>query len=65
MNSTSTSPKSQPDWARVDALRDEDIDFSDCPEITAEMLANAELRFGGKPVESQEKRWDAVEEDRE
>lgn len=27
----------------IEAIRDEDIDFSDIPEITAEWMANAEL----------------------
>ncbi len=43
------------DWEHVDALRDEDIDLSDCPEITPEMFARAVLRRGGKPVARQEK----------
>lgn len=33
--------KSETDWARVDAMRDEDIDYSDIPEITAEMWARS------------------------
>ncbi|MDZ7304293.1 MAG: hypothetical protein ONB44_19385 [candidate division KSB1 bacterium] len=31
-------------------MRDEDIDLSDVPEITAEQMAKAVLRVGGKPV---------------
>ncbi len=31
--------KSLTDWTRVDAMRDEEIDFSDGSEVTAEMLA--------------------------
>jgi hypothetical protein len=34
----STSKASRTDWARVDAMRDEDIDFSDVPEATPEHL---------------------------
>ena len=30
--------------ARFDALRDEDIDYSDIPELDAEFWANAEIR---------------------
>ena len=41
---------SQTDWNRVDKLRDEDIDFSDSPEVTPEMFAKAVLRKGLKPV---------------
>ena len=37
----STTKRSQTDWARVDATRDEDIDLSDSPELTPEMLLNA------------------------
>lgn len=37
---------SQTDWARVDALADADIDFSDIPEITPESFAGAVVRKG-------------------
>ena len=36
--------KSQTDWQRLDAMTDEDIDLSDCPEITSEMFAQAVVR---------------------
>jgi uncharacterized protein (DUF4415 family) len=39
----------------VDALRDEDIDLSDCPELTPEMFARAELRQGGQRLDSRER----------
>ena len=45
-----TSRKSQTDWARVDATKDEEIDLSDSPEITPEMFAKAVVRRGLKPV---------------
>lgn len=39
-NSTIKKSKtSQTDWKRIDAMKDEDIDFSDIPEITPEMFA--------------------------
>ncbi|QTA88702.1 Toxin-antitoxin system, antitoxin component, BrnA-like [Desulfonema magnum] len=41
---------SDTDWQRVDAMRDEDIDLSDIPEVTEEQMAEARLRVGGKPV---------------
>lgn len=41
-----TSNKSATDWARIDAMRDEDIDFSDSPELTPEMFAKAIVRRG-------------------
>jgi uncharacterized protein (DUF4415 family) len=40
------SSKSLTDWERVDTLTDEEIDFSDCPEITPEMFAKAIVRRG-------------------
>jgi uncharacterized protein (DUF4415 family) len=42
--------KSQTDWARVDAMSDDDIDFTDCPEITDEMWEKAVLSKGFKPL---------------
>lgn len=46
MNNESSSNRSQTDWRRLDAMSDEDIDFSDCPEVTPEMFANAVVRKG-------------------
>ena len=51
MNNKFTSSNSQTDWQRLDAMTDEEIDFSDCPEITPEMFAKAVLR-NGLPVTS-------------
>ena len=48
MNNEFTSSKSQTDWERLDAITDEDIDFSDCPEITPEMFAKAVVRRAPK-----------------
>ena len=50
MKQNSTSPVSETDWERIEKMTDEDIDFSDLPELTAEQFKNAELRLGGKPV---------------
>lgn len=50
MSKNSSSPQSQTDWARVDAMTDEDIDLSDAPEMTPEMFARAIVRRGLKPV---------------
>lgn len=55
MSDTTTSARSLTDWDRVDALRDEEIDLSDSPEITPEMFARAELRHRGKPVAARTK----------
>jgi uncharacterized protein (DUF4415 family) len=35
---------------RSTSARDEDIDLSDIPEVTAEQMARARLRVGGQPV---------------
>jgi uncharacterized protein (DUF4415 family) len=40
----------QTDYERLDAMTDEDIDFSDIPEITPEMFARAVRRRNFKPV---------------
>lgn len=47
MSKEPTTRKSQTDWARVDAMTDEDIDLSDCPEITPEQFAKAVVQRGG------------------
>ncbi len=41
---------SRTDWKRVDALKDEDIDFSDIPEVTPEQFARAVVREGLQQV---------------
>ncbi|MEH2274696.1 MAG: BrnA antitoxin family protein [Nostoc sp.] len=46
MNNEPTSNKSQTDWQRLDAMTDEDIDLSDCPEITPELFTKAVVRRG-------------------
>jgi uncharacterized protein (DUF4415 family) len=45
-----TSRKSRTDWKRVDALKDDKINFSDAPELTPQMFARAVVRRGLKPV---------------
>jgi uncharacterized protein (DUF4415 family) len=44
-----TSTKSQTDFARLDKIKDEDIDYSDAPAITPEMFAKSIVRRGLKP----------------
>ncbi|HEY9782209.1 MAG TPA: BrnA antitoxin family protein [Leptolyngbyaceae cyanobacterium] len=44
------SSKSQTDWERIDRMANEDIDLSDCPEVTPEMFAASVVRHGLKPV---------------
>lgn len=50
MKKSRTSSKSLTDWKRVDAMKNEDIDLSECPEITPEMFAKAVVRHGLKPA---------------
>jgi uncharacterized protein (DUF4415 family) len=50
MSSRSTSSGSQTDWDRLRSMKDEDVDLSELPEITAHDLRGAVLRVGGKPV---------------
>lgn len=50
MKKSTISKKSQTDWKRVDALKDKDIDFTEVPEVPAEMFAQAIVRHGLKPV---------------
>ena len=52
MKESDTSNKSQTDLKRLDAMEDEDIDFSECPEITPEMFAKKVVRRGLKPTPS-------------
>src|SRR5947208_3120010 len=54
MKRSATSKKSRTDWARVDAMKDEDIDLSESPEIPPEMFARAVVRKGLKPVPRKE-----------
>jgi uncharacterized protein (DUF4415 family) len=42
--------RSKTDWKRIDAMRDEDIDYSDIPPMTPEMFAKGVVRVGLKPV---------------
>ena len=46
MSSLNSIKKSQTDWARIDSMTDEDIDFTDLPEVTDEMWENGVLRKG-------------------
>lgn len=46
MSTEHTSKLSQTDWQRLDAMTDEEIDLSDCPEVTPEQFARAVVRKG-------------------
>ena len=49
MKKKPTSTKSQTNFARLDKMKDEDIDYSDAPAITPEMFAKSIVRRGLKP----------------
>lgn len=46
MKNEPISNTSLTNWARVDALTDQEIDLSECPEITPDMLERAVIRRG-------------------
>jgi uncharacterized protein (DUF4415 family) len=48
VNANNTKRRSKTDWKRVDALRDEDIDFSDAAELGPDFFAHAILWQGPK-----------------
>lgn len=50
MSNQNTIKKSQTDWARIDAMTDDEIDYSDIPPITDEMWKTGVLREGFKTV---------------
>ncbi len=50
MNSNSILKVLETDWAVLEQMKDEEIDLSDIPEVTAKQMARAKLRIGGKPV---------------
>jgi len=54
MKKSATSSKSQTDWKRIAALKDEAIDFSETREIPPQMFARAMVRRGLKPVRRKE-----------
>jgi uncharacterized protein (DUF4415 family) len=46
MSTEDTSKRSQTDWQRLDAMSDDEIDLSDCPEITPEQFSRAVVQKG-------------------
>ena len=52
MNNEPTPSSSQTDWQRLDTMSDEDINLSDCPEITPEMFAKAIVQRGLPPTKT-------------
>ncbi len=49
-STSSTSGIDETDYKRLEAMKDEDIDFSDIPEVPPEMFARGIVRRGLKPV---------------
>jgi uncharacterized protein (DUF4415 family) len=49
MKQDDTSKKSGTNWERLRTMKDEDIDFSEIPEVTSEMFARAIARCGLRP----------------
>jgi uncharacterized protein (DUF4415 family) len=47
-NGNNTKGRSRTDWKRIDAMQDEDIDFSDIPKQGADFFAHAILWPGPK-----------------
>jgi hypothetical protein len=50
MNNEHSSEKSETDWARVAAMTDDDIDFSDLPPITEDQIRQGKLVLPGGRV---------------
>lgn len=49
MNGKNMNTTSKTDWARVDALTDEDIDTSDIPPLSDDFFSNARWRVPPTP----------------
>jgi uncharacterized protein (DUF4415 family) len=47
-NVKNTKKRSRTDWKRIDAMRDEDIDFSDIPKLGPDFFKNAIIWPGTK-----------------
>lgn len=50
MNASDMNNTSKTDWARVDAMSDEEINTYDIPPLTEEFFAKAQLRLPKSPV---------------
>jgi uncharacterized protein (DUF4415 family) len=50
MSKKCTIRESRTDYNYIDQLKDNEIDFSECPEITPEIFAKAIVRKGLKPL---------------
>jgi uncharacterized protein (DUF4415 family) len=48
VKANNTKKRSKTDWKRIDAMRDEDIDFSEIPELGPDFFAHAIIWPGPK-----------------
>ncbi len=58
-----TTKRSETDWRRVDATKDEDIDTSDVPQVSPEMFARGIVRRGLKPVSAKQQLTIRIDQD--
>ena len=54
MNNEPILSKSLTDWQRLETMEDEDIDFSDCPEITPAQFTKATVHRQTKYIQNKE-----------
>jgi uncharacterized protein (DUF4415 family) len=57
--------KSRTDWERVNNMTDDEIDFSDIPELTDEMLSKATIYTNGELLKKYKKKHVKVSLDSE
>ena len=50
MNNNGLKTTSQTDWAALESMTEEDIDFSDIPPLTEEFFQNASLRIPASQI---------------
>ena len=50
MNEKTTLESSQTNWETLEEMKDEDIDLSEIPEVTAEQITRSSLRVRREPV---------------
>jgi hypothetical protein len=60
MSTEYTSKQSQTDWQRLDAMTDEEIDLSDCPEIIPEQFVKAVVRKGLPVTKNKAQCWSGL-----
>jgi uncharacterized protein (DUF4415 family) len=63
MSKQNTSKKSKTDWARVDSMTDDEIDYSDIPPITDEMWSKGVWRKGLKTSSTSSQETLAIDRD--